>query len=414
MPKSRATEPHLFTSESVSMGHPDKVADQISDALLDSLIGCDPQARVAIETMVTTGLAVVAGEVTVHNQDAQNALGRAEETVRETIRRIGYDDPADGFDHRSCAVVRAIHGQSPDISQGVTAGEGLYSEQGAGDQGLMFGFACDETKALMPLPIQLAHRLVEDLAKLRQSGEIPWLRPDAKSQVTIVYEGDVGIKVANADGTNQTVVLALDTLPEGTNLRNPSWSPDGSMIVFESNLEGGGVYIIEIDLVTGEAIGDPMLVALSSGFRLHPAWSPDGFKIAYDDGFDIFLVNPDGTGNVQLTDTPLIEESHPTWSPTSDRIAVRSVRSVDNDRVVDIEVLEIILNGSMLVVDGRISLLRGSGVPLVDLVRITTLDWARGGDVIAFSGNGDIWVVPVADPRVLSGGQPPVRARFAS
>ncbi len=210
MPKSRATEPHLFTSESVSMGHPDKVADQISDALLDSLIGCDPQARVAIETMVTTGLAVVAGEVTVHNQDAQNALGRAEETVRETIRRIGYDDPAGGFDHRSCAVVRAIHGQSPDISQGVTAGEGLYSEQGAGDQGLMFGFACDETEALMPLPIQLAHRLVEDLAKLRQSGEIPWLRPDAKSQVTIVYEGDVPVGIDTVVISTQHAEEAVD------------------------------------------------------------------------------------------------------------------------------------------------------------------------------------------------------------
>ena len=210
MPKSSATETHLFTSESVSMGHPDKVADQISDALLDSLIGCDPQARVAIETMVTTGLAVVAGEVTVHNQDAQNALGRAEETVRETIRRIGYDDPAGGFDYRSCAVVRAIHEQSPDISQGVTAGEGLHSEQGAGDQGLMFGFACDETEALMPLPIQLAHRLVEDLAKLRQSGEIPWLRPDAKSQVTIVYEGNVPVGIDTIVISTQHAEEAVD------------------------------------------------------------------------------------------------------------------------------------------------------------------------------------------------------------
>jgi len=146
-----------------------------------------------------------------------------------------------------------------------------------------------------------------------------------------------------------------------------------------------------------------MLVALASGFRLHPAWSPvataDGFfKIAYDNGFDIFLVNPvDGSGHVNLTNTPLIEESHPTWSPTADRIAVRSV---DNDGV-DIEVLELGLNGSMLVVDGRISLILGSGAPLEDLVRITTLDWARTGDVIAFSGNGDIWVVPVADPELV-------------
>ncbi len=210
MRKSSSLGANLFTSESVSMGHPDKVADQISDALLDSLLEHDPAARAAIETLVTTGLVVVAGEVTVHNQAANDALGRAEDTVRETIRRIGYDDPVGGFDYRSCAVLRALHSQSPDISQGVTEGEGLHKEQGAGDQGLMFGFACDETESLMPLPIQLAHRLVEQLADLRQNGQIRWLRPDAKSQVTVAYEGGAPTGLHTVVVSTQHTEEALD------------------------------------------------------------------------------------------------------------------------------------------------------------------------------------------------------------
>ncbi len=206
---------HLFTSESVSMGHPDKVCDQISDALLDSLIKHDPMARTAIETLVTTGLVVVAGEVTVHNQEAANALGNAENTIRDAIKRIGYTKPEIGFDYRSCAVMRALHGQSEDISQGVTEGAGLHAQQGAGDQGLMFGFACDETKSLMPLPIQLSHRLVEKMANLRESGEIDWLLPDAKSQVTVSYEGGAPTAI-------HTVVISTqhteDVIDKKTNL----------------------------------------------------------------------------------------------------------------------------------------------------------------------------------------------------
>ncbi len=193
----------LFTSESVSEGHPDKVADQISDAILDAILAQDKHARVAAETLVNTGLVVLAGEITT------TANVDYIQIARDTIRRIGYDSSDIGFDYKTCAVLVAYDKQSPDIAQGVNEGQGLNLEQGAGDQGLMFGYACDETPQLMPAPIYYAHRLVQRQAELRKDGRLPWLRPDAKSQVTLRYDAETG-KVLEVD----TVVLSTQHHPD--------------------------------------------------------------------------------------------------------------------------------------------------------------------------------------------------------
>ena len=191
----------LFTSESVSEGHPDKVADQISDAVLDAILTQDKFARVAAETLVNTGLVVMAGEITTH------AVVDFQQVARETIKRIGYDNTDYGIDYRGCAVLVAYDKQSPDIAQGVNKALDDPLNQGAGDQGLMFGYACDETAVLMPLPIFLAHRLVERQSELRRDGRLPWLRPDAKSQVTIRY-------VNGRPDSIDTVVLSTQHSPD--------------------------------------------------------------------------------------------------------------------------------------------------------------------------------------------------------
>ncbi len=180
---------YLYTSESVGEGHPDKLCDQVSDAVLDACIKNDPKSRVACETFTTTGMVLVGGEITT------NTYVNFQEIARGVAKKIGYDKPEYGLDFESMAVLNTVHSQSPDISQGVSEGNGLYKEQGAGDQGMMFGFACKETPELMPAPITYAHKILLKAADLRKNGILTWLRPDSKSQVTIEYEGHKPVKI---------------------------------------------------------------------------------------------------------------------------------------------------------------------------------------------------------------------------
>ncbi|MFW5854837.1 MAG: methionine adenosyltransferase [Thermodesulfobacteriota bacterium] len=239
------SEPYFFTSESVTEGHPDKVADSISDAILDAILAQDKNGRVACETLVTTGLAFIAGEITTE------CYVDMPQVVRDTIRDIGYHSSRMGFDYQTCSVVTSIGHQSPDIAQGVNAGQGLYLEQGAGDQGLMFGFATHETPELMPMPIIFAHKLCKRLARVRKTGALDFLRPDGKSQVTIEYENGAPKRV-------DTVVIAAQHKPDITydELREAIIDSVIKKVIPKEMVDGDTRYFIN---ATGKfVVGGPM------------------------------------------------------------------------------------------------------------------------------------------------------------
>jgi len=243
--KTMSNEQFFFTSESVTEGHPDKVADAISDSILDAIMTQDKKCRVACETMVTTGLAFIAGEITTDCYVDMPAV------VRETIRDIGYHSSQMGFDWRTCSVITSIDHQSPDIAQGVNAGQGLYKEQGAGDQGLMFGFATDETPELMPMPIMYAHKLTRRLTTVRKNGSLDFLRPDGKSQVTIEYENGSPRRV-------DTVVVSAQHKPDITHekLREAVIEEVIKKVIPEEMTDGDTRYFIN---PTGKfVVGGPM------------------------------------------------------------------------------------------------------------------------------------------------------------
>ena len=236
---------HFFTSESVTEGHPDKVADAISDAILDNIMGKDKKCRVACETLVTTGLAFIAGEITT------SCYVNIPDIVRNTVREIGYCSSQMGFDYQTCSIITSIDRQSPDIAQGVNVGEGLFKEQGAGDQGLMFGFATDETEELMPMPIIYAHKLCHQLATVRKNRTLDFLRPDGKSQVTIEYENGKPKRV-------DTIVIAAQHAPDihYEDLRDSIIESVIKQVIPPEMMDGNTKYLIN---ATGKfVIGGPM------------------------------------------------------------------------------------------------------------------------------------------------------------